>query len=180
MAGSILVSPAVFSPFCLACVSAELINAKVKPACDNSHSACFGPADRWHCSLKQQGLIAVFSQSWACSYWCGNVQSIPHWNLLWVFMGPCVCLIFFICSHQATVPSTLASMCRSAEGPTDGTVTMDTDTGRGPEKGILGRRMDESHPHTVRDQLKHLVSKHKYTHLVSKHTYTNLESRVFI
>lgn len=68
-----------------------------------------------------------------------------------IFMGLSLDICVYVCSHQATVHFTLAFTYHSAEGPTEDTVTMDTDTGRGPEKGILGQRMDESHPHTVRE-----------------------------
>lgn len=115
--------------------------------------------ERWHRPVNQSLLITVCSQSEDHCYRCANVQSMAHWVLHWDFDGSLcghMCLLCYVCSHQATVHFTSAFMYHSAEGPTDGTVTMDTDTGRGPEKGILGRRMDESRPHSVREMSFHM------------------------
>lgn len=53
------------------------------------------------------------------------------------------------CCLQVTAPSTLGFTSPWAGGHTDVTVTMDTDTGRGPRNGTLQLMMEENPRHTV-------------------------------
>lgn len=50
---------------------------------------------------------------------------------------------------QVTALSTLGFTSPWAGGRTDVTVTMDTDTGRGPRRGTLQLMMEENPPYTV-------------------------------
>lgn len=54
-----------------------------------------------------------------------------------------------LCCFQVTALSTSGFMYPWAGGRTDVTVTMDTDTGRGPRRGTLRLTMDENRPRTV-------------------------------
>lgn len=87
-----------------------------------------------------------FEYSWLITPWGANT----HWIVKVQLTESLDYLIVpFACCLQVTALSTLGFMSPWAGDRTDATVTMGTDTERGPRRGTLQLMMEENPPHTV-------------------------------